>query len=598
MKRLKIISLLFLLGLSTSICAVKESDMQAEIQRVLQNIDQEKALKSYKEFLELNEKGFLNSVLSVFGGVLSVAEGLAYTLLTPVQQVIKLALPAITENPYRNLKATVRCGDPICEPELLFRDKRLIFVKEAQEKMLSMELEPEDVLEIGFSHSGGGWRAMLCAIGSCAGADKIGLLNCAMNISGLSGSTWFIAPWVYSGLHIEYYRERAIKVASEGIDLQSFSEITPLLDSLLVKFAYSEPLNIVDLYGGLLANSLFRGLKDDPHRAYVSAQRENVMSGRYPFPVYTATLGERMKDEFWFEFTPFEVGSRWLNAYVPTWAFGRHFKRGVSKDYAPEQSTGFLCAIFGSAFAADFEDLYETMIQGLEIPSFMEYIPFGSQIFDAIKQVVERLAYTDFGDLRIAWSRVPNFVYKMHGMPHSSYKELRLVDAGLDFNNPVFVTYRKPPYGDAPDIIFIFDAGATVEFKEVQALVDYAKYHGLKFPKIEPYEVDKHVISVFKDDDDIEVPVVVYMPRLNGLSLLMRNNYKGWYDYYLDLLDGFDIDQACSSGFADTFNFDYTKREAETIVAMTEFNVISVSNKIKEIMKERIEAKRKFRNKK
>jgi len=592
MKRLKNISLLFLLAFSISVYAVKDS----EIQSALQNINQEQALKSYKEFLELNEKGFLNSVLSVFGGVLSVAEGIAYTLLTPVQQVIKLTLPAIVENPHRNLTAYVRCGDPICEPELLFRDKRLLFVKEAQEKMLEMQLKPEDVLEIGFSCSGGGWRAMLCSVGSCVGANKIGLLDCVMHVAGLSGSTWFISPWVYSGLHVENYRERAIEVASNGLEIQGFSEVNPMLNSIWAKLAYSEPLNIIDLYGALLGNSLFRGLAEDPHRAYLSVQRKNVMSGYFPLPVYTATLGERMKDEFWFEFTPFEVGSRWLNAYVPAWSFGRHFKKGVSKDYAPEQSPGFLCGIFGSAFAADFEDVYEIIVDGLQMPNFMQYIPFSEQIFNAIKAVFEKLAYTDFGDIRIAWSRVPNFVYKMPGMPHNNYKELKLVDAGLDFNNPAFVTYRRPPYGDAPDIIFVFDAGATVEFKELQSLVDYAKYHGIKFPEIEPFEVDKHVISVFKDDNDIEVPVVVYMPRINGLSLLMRNNYRGWFDYYLDLLDGFDIEHACNSSFAATFNFDYTEKEAETLIAMTEFNVISVSNKIKEIMKERIEAKRKFRN--
>jgi len=593
MKRFAIIFLFFALSLSSYTYTTTE----VNIQRALQNIDQEKALKAYREFLELNEKGFLNSVLDIFGSAFSVVEGVAYTLLMPVQQVIKISLPAITQNPYKNLKATVRCGDPICQSELSFRDKRFPLIKEAQEKMLSMSLDPEDVLEIGFSMSGGGWRAMLCSVGSCSGANKIGLLNCVMHVAGLSGSTWFIAPWVYSGMHIEAYRERVIKVASEGIDLQTFDEITPLVDSVLIKFAFSEPLNIIDLYGGLLANSLFRGLKGDPHCAYVSEQIANVMSGRFPLPVYTATLGERMKDEFWFEFTPFEVGCRWLNAYVPTWAFGRHFKRGLSKDYAPEQSAGFLCAIFGSAFAADLEDLYEIIIDGLEAPTFMGYIPFGEQIFDAIKKVFEKLAYTDFGDLRIAWARVPNFVYKMHGMPHNSYKELKLVDAGLDFNNPAFVTYRKPPYGDAPDIIFIFDAGAGVAFEELQMLVDYAKYHGLKFPNIEPCEVDKHIISIFKDDDDIEVPVVVYMPRLNGLSLLTRNNYKGWYDYYLDLLDGFDIEQACNSGFAETFNFDYTPKEAETIVAMTEFNIISAAETIKKTMKERIEAKRKFRQK-
>lgn len=599
MKRCKLIATLFLLGASTTIWTVQNAVVRdAATENVVKRIDREKSLKTYKEFLKLNEKGILNSIIGALGGVLSVAEDVAYTLLTPVQEIIKLNLPTIVENPYRTVAAYVRCGDPICEQELQVREKRFPFVKAAQEEMLSMELDDKDVLDVAFACSGGGWRAMCCSVGSCAGADKIGLLNCVMNISALSGSTWFVAPWVYSGMHIEDYRGWAVDLASNGIKLKNFSEIQPMLQSVWAKFAYNEPLNVIDLYGALLSNSLFRGLGDDPHRAYISSQKHNIVNGRFPFPVYTATLGERMKDEFWFEFTPFEVGSRWLNAYVPTWAFGRRFKKGVSRDFAPEQSPGFLCGVFGSAFAADFEDVYEIIIDGLELPGFVQNVPLADKIFASIKEVFGKLAYTDLGDLRIAWSRVPNFVYGMKGMPHSDHKELKLVDGGLDFNNPVFVTYRRPPYGDAPDIIFVFDSGGTVDFRELQLMVDYAKYHGLKFPNIEFFEVDKHVISVFKDDDDIEVPIVVYMPRINGLTLLKRNNYRGWYDYYLDLLDGFDIEKACASGFANTFNFDYTERQAETLIAMTEFNIISVANKIKEIMKDRIEEKRRVRNKK
>jgi len=257
-----------------------------------------------------------------------------------------------------------------------------------------------------------------------------------------------------------------------------------------------------------------------------------------------------------------------------------------------------MCGIFGSAFAADFEDVYEIIVQGMELPSFLQNVPFADKIFEAVKEVFGKLAYTDLGDLRIASARVPNFVYEMSGMPHSNYKELKLVDAGLDFNNPVFATYRKPPYGDAPDIIFIFDGGGSIEFKELQLIVDYAKYHGLKFPNIDPFDLNKHIISVFKDEYDIEVPVVVYMPRINGLNIVMRNYYKGMFDYYLGLLDEFDIEYECSSGFANTFNFNYTPDQAESLVAMTEFNILYIADEIKKVMKERIEAKRRVRNKK
>ena len=50
-----------------------------------------------------------------------------------------------------------------------------------------------------------------------------------------------------------------------------------------------------------------------------------------------------------------------------------------------------------------------------------------------------------------------------------------------------------------------------------------------------------------------------------------------------------------SAGFAGTFNFDYSKKQAEQLIAMTEFNIIYVSEIIKEIMREKIEKKRKYR---
>ncbi|MFC1843141.1 hypothetical protein ACFLYU_05790 [Candidatus Dependentiae bacterium] len=588
MRMSKILIIFLLLHVATNAFSSKGFDIANN------GVDGDKTL-AYKEFLELNDKGLLNSLIGHLGGLLSVAEDVAYTLLTPVQELIKQNTPAIYENPFRTMHANVRFGGPVCLQELLYRDERFKVVKQAQEKMLGMELEKEDVLDIGFSLSGGGWRAMCCSLGSCVGAKKIGLLDSTMCMSALSGSTWFLGPWIYSGMHIYDYRKRAIKVAGNGIKIKNMQEASDLLDNVWVKFAYNQPLNVIDLYGALLANSLFRGLTKEPHRALASDQRRVIAKGEFPLPVCTAVLGEAEKDEFWFEFTPYEVGSRWLSAYVPAWAFGRHFKRGKSKTHAPEQNLGFCMGLWGSAFAADFEDMYEIVLDGIKFPKFLKNIPFAEAIFKTIKQVFAKLAYSDLGDLRVAWARVPNYVYKLQGAPHNKYKELKLVDAGLDLNNPVFSTYRRPPYGDAPDIIFVFDSGGSLKFKELQLWMNYADYNGLKFPKIEKFEVGKQIIKVFKDDSDLDVPVVVYLPRINGIQLIQKNNYKNWYDYYLELLDGFDIEKVTSSGFAKTFNFKYTEKQAETLIAMTEFNIIAVEDKVKEIMRDRIKLKRQFR---
>jgi len=586
MKKMKIIMMFVLLGIPL---AANKQKVDPEF---FKTMAEDKAV--WKDL----DKGLLNSILDIVGGALSVAGDVAYSLLKPVQVLVKQNQSAIVNNPYKNIKANVRCGDPICDMEYDFRDKRFHKIKKAQERLLNMKLDKEDVLEIGFSCSGGGWRAMCCALGSCSGAQKIGLLDCTMCISALSGSTWFLGPWLSTGMDLQDYRKHVLGVAAKGIELQSLSDIGSIIDNLWVKFAYNQPLNVVDLYGALLANALVRDISDDSHQIYLSNLREILKDGDYPLPVYTATLGERRKAEFWFEFTPYEVGSRWLSSYVPTWAFGRHFKKGVSIDDAPEQSLGFLMGTCGSAFAADFEDIYDIIVEGIQCPSFLKNIPFAETIFQSIKKVFSKLAYTsDFGDLRVAWSTVSNYVYKMRGAPHNDYKTLRLVDAGLDFNNPLFATYRKPPYGDAPDVVFIFDAGSSLDFKEIKKMIDYSDYNGLKLPKIEPFQLDEKIMRVFKDDD-LDIPVIIYMPRINGIDVIKDKAYKAWYDYYLDLLDDFDMGKAVSSGFACSFNFDYTERQAEQLIALTEFNVLAMSDQIIDVLKERVKAKRKFRNNK
>lgn len=564
----------------------------------------------YRDFLDLNDKGILNSIVGYLGGALSVAEDVAFTVLKPVQELIKQNTPAIYENPYKNIGASVRFGEPIGLQELAFREKRFNFVKDAQEKLTGQSLSDDDVLEIGFSCSGGGWRAMCCTAGSFFGAEKIGLLQTAMYSSTLSGSTWFMGPWIYSGMSLNNYKNRLIDVANKGIGFNvkpastnqedakvaSAKDTEGIFDNIWVKIANSQPINIIDIYGALLSNTLLKGLAKDQHRIYISDQVKIVDNGQCPMPIYTAVLGEPDMDEFWFEFTPYEIGSRWLNAYIPTWSFGRHFKAGNSISYAPEQYLGFMMGMFGSAFAADFEDAYEFVVNSIKFPEFLKSIPFAETIFKAIKNVFSTMAYsTDFGDMRLAWARVPNFVYKIDGVDHNQHKEFQLVDAGLDMNNPVFTCYRRPPYGSAPDIIFVFDSGSDLSFNELQVLVDYAEYNGLKFPKIENFDVSKKIISVFKDDEDPEVPVIVYMPRVNGLNLVERAEYNVIDKYYLKFLEDFDIEKAVSSGFATTSNFKYEKKQAETLMAMTEFNIVYVQEEIKNILKERIELKRKFK---
>jgi hypothetical protein len=75
------------------------------------------------------------------------------------------------------------------------------------------------------------------------------------------------------------------------------------------------------------------------------------------------------------------------------------------------------------------------------------------------------------------------------------------------------------------------------------------------------------------DEEDLSVPAIVYMPIVNGYELLAKSNIADIDKYYKYYLAGFNIKKAATTGFAATFNFNYTKKQAETLVAMTEFNI-------------------------
>ncbi len=545
----------------------------------------------------VTRRGIINEIAEALEGVVHVTEDVLSVILTPLKQLIKLDQQAVVQNPHKKDVATVRMGNPLCQGELAFRKQRFPVVKAAQEKFLGMKLKDEDVLEIGFSGSGGGMRAKTYSMGVCVGAGKIGLLDTAMYMSALSGSTWFLGPWISSGMNIQDYREVALQDCVEGLNLQNVKDLAPMLDTLWVKFAFNQPLNVVDSYGALLGNNFLRGFDKSPNMTYLSEQEVFISDGSCPMPVYTAVLGERDMPNYWFEFTPFEVGSRWLGAYVPTWAFGKEFKNGISKGAAPEMSLGFFMGIFGSAFAASFEEAYKAVIKNAPLPKFLKGVPLADKIWAAIKQNIANVALnTEAGDIRLAWAEVFNYVYKLKQSSFNQYQDLKLADGGVYFNNPIFATYRKPPYGQAPDVVFVFDSGAVINLDDLTIAAEYAQENNLKFPEIDDLgyldDLDQRALTVFENSSDLEVPLVIYMPRVVDQTLLRKYMYDPVLSDLADKLKNFDIEDAIANGFAGTFSFDYTMKEAELLAGLAEFNVRACEDQIRDLLQKRVEAKR------
>lgn len=67
----------------------------------------------------------------------------------------------------------------------------------------------------------------------------------------------------------------------------------------------------------------------------------------------------------WFEMTPYEIGSDELEAWCPTWGFGRRFEGGRSVEGLPEQSLALLLGLCTSAPAGPLSSYLGTIQRNL-----------------------------------------------------------------------------------------------------------------------------------------------------------------------------------------------------------------------------------------
>lgn len=522
------------------------------------------------EFYLFKENGLLymyNSLQwSIQEPLLQCLGEISDLLIAPVQSLVSIDLPAIDLNPYKTTQAVIRVGNELHSGEQEFLQKRKPRVQAALEKMLGKSLDGKYIPKIALVGSGGGYRAMFCTTGSLVGADKIGLLDATSYITALSGSTWAVSSWFATGLPIKQFRQLLIEKARRGLHAISVSEMALIGEALRTKLAFEQPLSWVDIYGLLLGTVLLDDFQDARHRVYLSHQIERVADGSWPYPIYTAVRAEPNALSEWYEFTPHEIGASWLQKYTPTWAFGRWFVDGHSVDYAPEQSLGYLMGIWGSAFGANVKQIYESIQDKIH--------------FSLTHEIIEKILLKEVGDDRITCGEVYNFVLGMR-KPITQQTILEMVDAGA---HPGFNLPYPPISGERPerqaDIIIFLDSSASVKNGEVLREVEqYARDHDLPFPKIRYKGIENRAISIFKDECDPEVPVVIYMPRINDRKFqcaLQKPEYAQYASYLRDFNVEYCVEQDCCN----TMNFEYTFDQAMRVTKLTEFNMIMCQDAI------------------
>ncbi|KAJ5565628.1 Acyl transferase/acyl hydrolase/lysophospholipase [Penicillium sp. DV-2018c] len=421
-------------------------------------------------------------------------------------------------------EAKVRVSGDLCEEEKAFRRHRQRKVIRALASYLDIpeeDIHPDDVPVIAMCGSGGGLRALVAGTGSYLAAQEAGLWDCITYTAGVSGSCW-LQTLYHSSLSgrnfnklVDHLKNRLgvhIAFPPEALNLLTTAPTNKYLLSGFVEKLKGDPgadFGLVDIYGLLLAARLLvprgeLGVSDLDFK--LSNQKENLMNGAHPLPIYTAVRHEipvevldeknengtkrtpeqlmresRNESWFqWFEFTPYEFFCEELNAGIPTWALGRHFKEGCSKPSAenlplPELRVPGLMGVWGSAFCATLSHYYK------EVRPLVK----GLAGFGGIDSLIQGKNQDLIRVHPIDPAGIPNYVMGMkdqlpESCPDSIFlnDHLRLMDAGMSNNLPIYPLIRP---GRDVDVIVAFDASADIKQENWLSVVDgYAKQRGIK----------------------------------------------------------------------------------------------------------------------
>jgi hypothetical protein len=330
--------------------------------------------------------------------------------------------------------------------EGVFLENRVLKAHHALEKFLGITIDAKhETPRIACAFSGGGYRATFLTAGYLKAMEDIGLLGGTLYIAGLSGSTWYLGPWIYQQ---EPSKDKDKKVTINKFNKELANRIEKLDMSIIEPFGltkkskkdkkedpvnvksfinnvlwpklvFGQPLNSADVYGATFIHLFLPEKEKD--LTHLSYQWTNVQTGDVPWPIYTAASMHKINGTYsyvWYEFNPEEVRDLEFDFGIPAYAFGRKFENGQSIDAAPEQSFGFQAAIWGSAYTVNLRDIKRIYFGQGETKEERNrrilniYRKTGDWIADGIGNLKQILINIKAGKLSAAWDLVKGRVRK------------------------------------------------------------------------------------------------------------------------------------------------------------------------------------------
>lgn len=495
---------------------------------------------------------------------------------------------AVKPHPYARQTALVCKVEGIGPEERLYLAKRKERVRQALNPLVGHDIALDAVPTIGIFGSGGGYRALLWTLGAFVELERAGLLDAITYASGLSGSGWFLANYMQRGCSA--FELKKILIENIGVERSIFSPSSQdrsfIFNTLLTekKSLYGRHTNsVVDLYGALLVNQLFADLKQDRFALKLSDQAHNLVDGQLVFPLYTAAA--RSKQGFdWYEFTPYHVRNLESKATIPMWAYGRSFYDGLSTNYLPENYLYSLLGTFGSAFSVSLQRGWQEYLKSVNVFE-RAHMSSWQRFFDTV--------VTHNGDVvPFKGAIVPNFMYATADYNDKSQdKYLQLIDPNAESG---MLNFSFPPFtpscgGRSLDVMIFLDASYHIQgAKNLQKIEEYARKNAIKFPVINYDNIESSPMSIFMDEYDLTVPIVIYIPRIIDKAIQSSEDVPIQLREKIAVLD---LEKEIEHGSYRTLNFSYTAEQAEILCALSEFIVRNNTQKFEQVFGEAVARK-------
>lgn len=400
--------------------------------------------------------------------------------------------------------AEVRTDNGLCVPELNTFKNRLDKCQNPLSKFVGKNLTNATMPYIGLVCSGGGFRSAIAALGLWRGLEKIALLDGVAYNATLSGSTWSSAAWYAHAMNLDELTTY-LKVKMNDATNPKKLDLEAIIERLIQKVESGRHFSFNDIYGAFLADVFFRTETQSGQDVFLTDIQPLITEAILPIPLFSAAIGNTEPAYQWTEFSPFETGSTYLNAWIPSSTIGKKFSNGVSYDKKPAEHFGYLLGAFGSAYAVSLVDYLTIIVDELK------------QKHPSLVLAEETFSLLPFeNEFRFSPAKINNFGHKLSSSPLGDLSELTLIDAGIHINMPFIPLFRR-----GMNVYIVCDASGDTTFAKgevMQLVAAYAQKNSIPFPPINFDELGNHPVSIWYDVNNPACPVVIYIPNFQEFS--------------------------------------------------------------------------------